>query len=135
MSPLDSGSNPFTNPAALTLANVLALVAAVTTLTARQKGEIISAVNSAALWLQRTPGEIPANHEYLRRAFEPVNYGTLGVGRARFRNVQSLLKQGLIISGVAPSGGTYLAPLSPAWAALRDRIPMPYARDCLGRLM
>src|SRR5712692_360451 len=98
MSPFDDGGNSFADPAGLTLADVLARVAAADGITPRQKGEIVSAVNSTALWLQRTPGEIPANHEYLRRAFERLNYGTLGVGPARIRNVQSLLKQGLMIA-------------------------------------
>ena len=135
MSPLDGARNPFADPAALTLGDVLACVAAADTLTARQKGEIISAVNSTALWLQRTPAEIPANHEYLRRAFKRLNFGKLGIGRARFRNVQSLMKQGLTVSDVLPSGETYLAPMSPAWVALRDHIPTSYARECLARFM
>ena len=135
MSPLDSGRNPFADPAALTLGDVLAIITAVTTLTARQKGEIISAVNSSALWLQRTPGEISANHEYLRRAFERLNFGTLGVGRARVRNVQSLLKQGLAIAGVPTSGQSYLAPMTAVWQVLSQGIPNRYARECLARFM
>ena len=135
MSPFDAGRNPFADPDSLTLADVLARVAAADGLTLRQKREIASAVNSAALWLHRTPAELPANHEYLRRAFTGINFGTLGVSRARVRNVQSLLKQGLAFAGVPSSGRSYLAPLAPAWAALRDGIANEYARECLARFM
>jgi hypothetical protein len=113
----------------------MARVAAAMAVTARRKREIISAINSAALWLQRTPAEIPANHEYLRRAFERLNFGTLGVGRARVRNVQSLLKQGLAIAGVPPSRPNYLVPLTAVWQVLNQQIPYSYARDCLKPLM
>ena len=135
MSPFDDRRNPFADPTSLTLADVLKRIASAEDLTPRQKGEIASAVHSLALWLQRTPGEIPANHEYLRRAFERLNYGTLGVGRGRVRNVQSLLKQGLMSAGVPTSTETYLVPLSPAWTVLKEGIVESYPRDCLMRFM
>lgn len=133
--PFDSGRNPFSDPVAMTLADVVACVAADATPTARRKGEILSAVNSTALWLQRTPGEIPANHEYLRRAFQRLNFATLGVGLARVRNVQSLLKPALAIAGVPTSRQSYLAPMTAVWQVLSHRIPDSYARECLARLM
>jgi integrase len=135
MSPFDAGRNPFADTASLTLADVLERVAAAGGLTPRQKREIASAVNSTALWLHRTPAEIPANHDFLRRAFARINFGTLGISRGRVRNVQSLLKQGLATAGVPSSGRSYLAPLAPAWTALREGIANEYARECLARFM
>jgi hypothetical protein len=134
MSPFDHSGNPFADPASLTLEDVLKRVAAAQNLTPRQKREITSAVNSTALWLHRTPAEIPANHEYLRRAFQRLDFGTLGVGRARIKNVQSLMKRGLEVVGVPTSGG-YLAPLNPTWARLKDKIADPYPRGCLARFL
>ncbi len=123
MSPFDSGGNPFADPAGFTLEDVLNRVAAAENLTPRQKREIASAVNSTASWLHCTPAEIPANHEYLRRAFERINFGTLRVTRARVQNVQSLRKKGMTAAGVPASGLSYLAPLNPIWRALYDAIP------------
>jgi integrase len=134
MSPFDHSGNPFADPASLTLEDVLKRVAAAENLTRRRKQEITSAENSTALWLHRTPAEIPANHEYLRRAFQRLDFGTLGVGRARVKNVQSLVKRGLEVAGVPTSGG-YLAPLNPTWANLKDKIVDPYPRGCLARFL
>lgn len=135
MNPREDARNAFADPVGPTLENVLERAASADSLTPRQRREISSAVNSAALWLHRTPAEIPANHGYLRRAFERIEHGTLGIGRARFRNVQSLVKRGLEVAGVPTSGRSYLAPLNPIWTALRESITDPYPRECIQRFM
>ncbi len=135
MNPLGNARNVFADPIGLTLQDALERVTSADSATPRLKREICSAINSTALWLHRTPTEIPANHEYLRRAYDRVNYGTLGVGRGRFRNVQSLVKRGLEIADVPSSGRSYLAPLNPTWTALKASIADHYPRECLARFM
>src|SRR6266446_1759475 len=122
----------FTAAASVTLEDVKLAITASATISPAKKGEQVSAINSFALWLHRMPLEIPADPAYVERAFERLNFGTLGVARARFRNVHSLVKQALRTVGVLASTRTK-ATLSPEWAALRDRIDDPYAKDCLVR--
>jgi integrase len=127
--------NAFADPTGLSLADVLRRVAASASLTERQKRELTSAVNSTCLWLHRTPAEVPAAADFLRRAFDRLEVGSLGVGAARIRNVRSLLKAALKAADLPGSSACYLALLDPVWAARRGAISDSYMRQCLGRLM
>ncbi|MDA8253372.1 MAG: tyrosine-type recombinase/integrase [Rhodospirillales bacterium] len=127
--------NAFADPAALTLGDVQRRLNADPALPPQRRREIASAINSTALWLHQHPDQIPANHDFLRRAFARLSHGTLGVGLPRFRNVQSLVKAGLAAAGVPSSGVSYLAPLDPAWSALWDSIEDSYTKECLARFM
>jgi hypothetical protein len=122
--------NSFTTFSGTTLEDLKISIAASVSVPPRKKAELLSAVNSTALWLHRTPSEIPADCAYLDRAFERLNFGTLGVSRARFRNVRSLMKAAPKAAGVLASFQTK-AELSREWAALRDRIGDKYAKGCL----
>jgi hypothetical protein len=126
--------NPFADSAALTLQHMLDRVATDPGVTERQKREISSAVNSTARWLHRTLAEIPANHAFLERAYSRLNFGAVGATRSRFRNVRSLVKQGLSLVGVGNSGRSYLAEIDPIWNTLREKIPDQRTKECLGRL-
>ena len=128
-----STPNPFADPAGPTLRDVLDRVASAGFLDPRQQREIGSAVNTTALWLHRPPCEIPANHDYLRRAFSRLSRLSLGISQGRFDNVRSLAKQGLKAAGIPTSGRSYLTPMSPVWAQLLDSIDGSYARQCLAR--
>ena len=84
-------------------------------LSPRQKSELLSGLNSTALWLHRTLAEIPADPAFLERGFQRLNFGTLGV-------------QTLSVAGISASSRSQPMELSPEWAALRERIDEPYAR-------
>jgi site-specific recombinase XerD len=135
MGPTMTKKDAFADPDGLTLQDVLGRVASAEGLNPRQKREALSALNATALWLHRTPAEIPASHEFLSRAFARLSHVAVGVSISRFRNVQSLVKLALKTSGIPTSGRSYLAPLTAAWLRLRDGLTDPYARECLGRLM
>src|SRR5882672_6464672 len=92
--------NSFTPASTITLEHVKTSIMAGDTIVPAKKSELLSAINSFALWLHRMPLEIPADPAYVERAFERLNFGTLGVARARFRNVHSLVKQALMTVGV-----------------------------------
>ena len=119
-------------PGAPTLEDVKIAIMASASISPAKKSELVSAINSSSLWCHRTPAEIPADYNYIDRLFERLTYGTLGVGRARFRNVRSLVKQALNAAGLAAWTGKTIE-LTPAWASLRDGIEDRYARDCLAR--
>lgn len=125
--------NVFADPAGLSLHDVVVRVEQTSSLPTQRKREIVSAVHSACTWFHRTPGEVPANHEFLRRRFDRLSPGALGVGLARFRNVRSLIKKGLCAAGIPTSGRNYLAPLTPDWQTLLDQVKDSYARECLAR--
>lgn len=57
-----AAKNPFADPAAMNLSDVKAKVAAAPDLPERAKSEMISALNSTALWQHQTLEELPANN-------------------------------------------------------------------------
>src|SRR6185295_2471882 len=120
-----------TAAASVALEDVKLAITASATISPSKKRELMSAINSFAVWVHRTPSEIPADPAYVERTFERLSFGTLGVARARFRNVHSLMKQALKTAGVLPAFRTK-AELSAEWAALRDSIQDKYASGCLG---
>lgn len=101
-------ANPFADPDVPTLAEVLRRVQADEHLPPARKRELASAIHTAARGLHRTPEEIPGSPAFLRRALARHSAAEFGVGHGRFRNIRSLLKRALEVSGVAPTG--YLAP-------------------------
>jgi hypothetical protein len=72
-----TAKNPFADPAAMNMGDVKAKVAAAPDLPERAKSEMISALNSTALWLHRTLEELPANWDFLNRAYAKLNFGML----------------------------------------------------------
>ena len=126
-------ANPFADPDVPTLAEVLRRVQADEHLPPARKRELASAIHTAARGLHRTPEEIPGSPAFLRRALARHSAAEFGVGHGRLRNIRSLLKRALEVSGVAPTG--YLAPLAGDWQTLHNRIADPYWRQCLARFL
>src|SRR4051794_41653257 len=129
--PFEGPANPFADSALLSLADMLDRLADTPALGERERREIRSAALSLAVWLHRTPAEIPAHPAFLRQAFARLRPAALSVSKGRLQNVRSLLKRGLALVGVAPGSATWLAPISSDWQALYDRITDPYARELL----
>ena len=114
------------------LADVLVAIAA-TDLPARRKQDLASAVRSAARALGRPPAQVPADLRLLASRLGEVAPLALGFSKRRWNNLRSLLRAALeLVTAMAP--GRHLAPLSPAWQALWDRLPSrmlkPGCRAC-----
>jgi hypothetical protein len=94
-----------------------------------------SAVRTVGRILDRPLSELPAHPESLRKRLEAVVPAAVGLTAARWTNVRSLLRKALDATGFAVMPGRYLAPLTPAWATLHDRLPTRTLRIGLSRFL
>jgi hypothetical protein len=77
---------------------------------------------------------VPAHPRLLASRGAEVAPQSLGFSKARWNNIRSLLRAALeLVTPVSP--GRHLTPLSPAWQALWDRLPMRRLKNRLSRLM
>ena len=130
-------STPTASRAAATppqsLADVLAAIAAAE-LPERRKQDLASAVRSAARALGRPPEQVPADPRLLASRLAEIAPQALGFSKARWNNVRSLLRAALeLVTAMAP--GRHLTPLTPAWAALWERLPTRTLKTRLSRLL
>ena len=103
------------------LADVLVAIAAAD-LPARRRQDLASAVRSIARALGRRPEQVPADPRLLASRLGELAPLALGFSKGRWNNLRSLLRAALeLVVPMAP--GRHLAPLSPAWQALWDRLP------------
>ena len=104
------------DPSSPSLADLIEVVKSAG-LTATQKRDRISAINTAAGALGAKPGDLPLNVKLVRRRLEEVSPAALGISARRWANVRSGLSRALELkTGVEPSARR--TPVSPAWNAL-----------------
>ncbi len=119
--------------AAANLADVLAAIAAAE-LPERRNQDLASAVRSVARALGRSPEQVPADPRLLANRLAEIAPQALGFSKARWNNVRSLLRAALeLVTAMAP--GRHLTPLTPAWAALWERLPTRTLKSRLSRLL
>ncbi len=117
----------------VTLADVLATVNAAD-LAERRRQDLASAVRTVARLLDRKPEEIPADPRALALRLKAIAPIAAGLSARRWNNIRSLLRAAL--EHVRPMmRGRSLAPLSPAWQTLADRISTRTDSSRLSRLM
>lgn len=103
------------------LADVLAAISAAE-MPERRKQDLASAIRSVARALGHSPEQIPADPRLLAKRLAEIAPETLGLSKARWNNIRSLLRASLeLVTAIAP--GRHLTPLTPAWKALWDRLP------------
>lgn len=124
--------NPFVNVNSSNMDQVLMQTAQAKDLSVAQKNERCSAMRSFAKWIGEPPTAIPAHPEYIRRKFNKLTPAAVGVSTKRFANVKSAPLAALRHQGLV-AGQHYLAPLKPAWKALRQALPGKYAWTSLSR--
>jgi hypothetical protein len=124
--------NPFIDPAAASLASVLA---APESANLRRRGEMASGIRTVCRVLGYSPHELPTDTALLGRLIRKAMPAAVGVSSSRWANARSLLLAALKQSGVAIMPGRRLHPLAPAWASLAATLPGRYERAMLSRLM
>ena len=112
--------NPFLDPAAPSLATVLAALETAEP-DRRRRGEIASGIRTVCTVLGHSPHELPADTALLGRLIRKAMPAAAGVSRSRWGNARSLLSRALKRSGLAIMPGRRLHPLAPAWAARSRR--------------
>ena len=104
----------------MTLAEVIALTKTAG-LTPLQQRDQLSAVRTIARLLEADPSEIEADPARLRRRLEAVAPEAIGISRARWANLRSLLGKALE-HGRLMMPARRVTPLSVAWATLLARV-------------
>src|SRR5262245_45606177 len=94
------GVKGFVGPAVPTLADVLLAIERVPDRTSQERSDLLSAVRRVAGVLGLPPADVPAHPGFLRQRLAKVAPAAHGLGKRRWANVRSLLRQGLNIAGV-----------------------------------
>jgi integrase len=123
---------PFLNPAATTLAGVIAQLAELEP-DSRRRRDMASAIQTVARVLNTPVAAIPADPSYIGRLIRGAMPARQGIGAARWSNVVSLLRRALKLAGCRVMAGKRNHPLMPAWQVLMDALPSRYARAQLSR--
>lgn len=117
----------------MNLKQVVENLAADAALPAKQKRDLLSAINTLAKWLERPLDMIPADRRQIRTVLEELNHSQLGVSKKRLQNVRSLLNQALD-QGMVGQARKSAVPLSNAWSVLIARVPENWRRYKLTQL-
>jgi len=132
--PLDS-PNPFADPAALTLADLIEAIGDHPDCSPRERRELRSALCSLAKWFGLPPSTVPANLQYIRQRLTRFHPAEAGISERRLQNVRSLVMKAFRHTGLPAAPSSYLCPLTAEWQELYDRVTNQYARWGLSRLM
>jgi hypothetical protein len=115
--------NPFADPNLPTFADLVDRLKRDRDLPKSRRQNWMWALNAVARAAAKEPAEIVAHAEFLRAAMAKAAPESIGLSRAGWNNARSLLGKVLQWAGLASMPTHYLAPLEPAWAALRDKLP------------
>jgi integrase len=122
----------FLNPAAITLADVLARLPTLEPDERRQR-ELASGMRTVARVLSTPVEALPADPSYLGRLVRSALPARHGVSATRWSNALSLLRRAMTLAGCQVMAGKRNHPLSPAWQALTAPLPR-YEQAQLSRL-
>lgn len=123
-----------TSSAGTTLETVLALLEGSPAIGPRERRELASAVFSFARKVNRLPGEIPARLDIIERLGLELNAARLGISIGRLRNLNSLVRKALKITGHTAVTARLDIPLQYPWSACVDLFSDRRTRIALARL-
>ena len=126
--------NAFSTPDAPTLEDVFRRLASIDNIDDRYRGELRSAVRTVGRVLDRALSELPAHPRFLRERLKKVVPVASGLTDTRWRNVRSLLRKALEVTGIPVLPGRHLAPLTSLWQQRYSSLPSRKLRIGLSRL-
>lgn len=115
------------------LAQVLDRLNEMPDLSARQRGEMASALRTIGRVLNRDLSAVPASPAWLREHLSAVSPAAHDIGKARWRNIRSLTNTALTLAEVKRLPGRSKQPMGSAWQALYDQLTRPALRHSLCR--
>ena len=127
-------SNPFAAEGQPMMIDLIALVLADSTLPLKRRREVCSCIRRFCEVLGVEPRFAPANHWWYRERLKQARPRQLGLAPKTWSNIRSGVAFGLRHSGIAEQQPRYLAPLSPAWQELKDKLGAGKLRYGLSRL-
>lgn len=120
--PQKANVSPFVSPQARMLDSVIAQLSELEDLSPSKRRDLKSALNSLARMIGRSPAEIPANINWLHVRVRKINAAQHNITRKRLANIKSDALKALALTGCSRERSDWLAPVSPGWSDLLDRI-------------
>ena len=120
--PQKANVSPFVSPQARMLESVIAEISAMGGLPATKRRDLKSALKSLARMIGRSPAEIPANINWLHVRVRRINAAQHNITKKRLANIKSDALKALALTGCSRERSDWLAPVSPGWSDLLDRI-------------
>src|SRR5262245_51933893 len=103
-------------------------------LSARRRGDLISAIHTAARLLNRNVAELPADMATLRQRLANIHHVQAGMSAKRLANVKSDLAAALRIADAALPKPAHKIVRTPEWDAFLGSLTPPWEGNCLTRL-
>src|SRR5215469_12538333 len=115
--------NPFADAALPTFADLLERLKRDRDLPKAKRQNWRWALKTVARAAAKDPAEIVAHPGFVRAVMKGAAPKSIGLTHRSWNNARSLVGKVLEWAGLAKMPARYLAPLSPAWRALMDRLP------------
>jgi integrase len=115
--------NPFVDPELPSFGSLIALLAADRSLPLRTRQNWVWALRAMSRAVGKDPSDVPAHPEYLRYLRNRAIPEAIGLGSKAWANVCSFCRAALRWATLATMPAHYRGPLTPNWAAHRDKLP------------
>ncbi|MEQ9145453.1 MAG: tyrosine-type recombinase/integrase [Parvibaculaceae bacterium] len=127
--------DPFAAPGTATLQTVLDRLEQIPNMTTGRKNDLRSAIRTFCKVAGRDPRDIVAGPIRIRHMLAQCYPARFGISHARWNNVRSLLSKTMDLTGISVAPGRMLAPMTPDWRELYDRLPTKEAKCILSRVL
>jgi hypothetical protein len=127
--------NPFASRDEMSMQEVLQKIERDHELPLQARQNICSAIRRLERFGNLPLSAIPANLGFIRRMLAKVHPKMIDISDTTYANTKSYILRAFRHLKLNVTQASYLAPLSPAWQMLFDRLPTPYRRWGLSRLM
>jgi integrase len=123
MAALPASRNPFVNPELPTFADLIERLAADGHLPLGRRRNLMWGLRAVARAAGKQPDAVPAHPAFLRNLMKRAAPKSIGLGPSAWNNARSFCGKALEWAGLATMPAHCYAPLSPAWATLREKLP------------
>lgn len=120
--PPKTSVSPFVAKDARMLDSVMAQLSGMEDLSPTRCRDLKSALNSLARMIGRSPGEIPANINWLYIRVRKIIPAQHSITKKRLANIKSDALKALELTGCSRKRSDWLAPVSPGWSDLLGKI-------------
>lgn len=121
--PAPKTPNPFMDPAQMSMADMIALIAGDEELPPTRRRNLTSHIRCFCKALDCEPGQVPANFWYYRERLKRFHPLAVNIKKKRWQTIKSDVKFALERVGQTEGQSRGLAPLSDEWLALKALVP------------
>jgi integrase len=127
-------TNPFVDPDQSTMADLVAVISADTELDDTRRRNVTSSIRRFCATLGYELTEVPANHGYFRERLKRFHPLAAGIKKKRWQTIKSDVSFAFKQAGITKGQARSLAPHSPEWRTLKDKLSSDYFNWGLSRL-